>query len=42
MQCPNCSTSTQATCSTCAGDGTVPDWLADPHINGESAARTWR
>lgn len=28
-------------CTTCGGDGTVPDWLADPKITGD-AAKTWR
>ncbi|WP_281360266.1 hypothetical protein [Lentzea indica] len=42
MQCPDCSTSTQPACSTCDGDGTVPNWLADPQVNGERAASTWR
>jgi hypothetical protein len=42
MQCPNCSATTQAACSTCGGDGTVPDWLADSQVNGDNAASTWR
>lgn len=38
MDCPNCPC---PTCTTCGGEGAVPDWLADPTINGPEAARTW-
>jgi len=38
MDCLDCP---GATCPTYGGEGTVPDWLADPAINGEAAARTW-
>ncbi|WP_154697281.1 hypothetical protein [Lentzea guizhouensis] len=41
MQCPDCATANGAVCSTCEGDGTVPDWLANPEIQGEAAARSW-
>lgn len=38
MQCPNCP---GTDCVTCGGDGTVPDWLADPAVTGPDAASTW-
>jgi hypothetical protein len=38
MQCPNCS---GQGCGTCGNEGTVPDWLADPNVNGSDAASTW-
>ncbi len=38
MMCPDCNGSG---CTTCDGDGQVPDWLANPEINGEKAARSW-
>ncbi|WP_281353875.1 hypothetical protein [Amycolatopsis pithecellobii] len=34
MTCPDCD---GQGCTTCGGVGTVPDWLADPNITGESA-----
>ena len=39
MTCPDCNGNG---CSTCGGDGTVPDWLADPNVNGEEAAKSWQ
>jgi hypothetical protein len=37
MTCPNCN---GKGCKICGGDGTVPDWLADPNIN--KAAKDWQ
>lgn len=39
MECPDCR---GKGCATCAGDGTVPDWLTDPDVVGEETARTWQ
>jgi hypothetical protein len=39
MTCPDCD---GKGCTTCGGDGTVPDWLTDSKIVGEQAAKTWR
>lgn len=45
MRCPTCSGTGQdmlcCDCLTCAGDGVVPGWLADPDVVGEYAAREW-
>lgn len=38
MTCTCCS---GAGCDTCAGDGVVPVWLADPNVVGEDTARSW-
>jgi len=38
MTCPACNGSG---CSTCGNDGKVPEWLKDPKVTGEKAARTW-
>lgn len=40
MTCPDCPGT--GACVTCGGDGTGPDWLADPDTNGTDAAATWR
>ncbi len=41
MMCPDCQ-GNDPTCVTCGNEATVPDWLADPDINGPAAADTWR
>ncbi|MGH3863840.1 hypothetical protein [Actinokineospora sp.] len=41
MTCPTCN-GNPTSCQTCGGDGVVPDWLADPTVNGAAAASTWR
>jgi hypothetical protein len=40
MTCPDCN-GKKTGCTLCGEAGTVPDWLADPKINGD-AAKTWR
>lgn len=35
-----CGCNKNPNCKTCGGEGTVPDWLADPNVN--SAADTWK
>ena len=38
MECPECCGDG---CEVCGGGGVVPEWLADPEITGEEAARSW-